>query len=510
MPRKRSHQAGVERKAKKATKKDRRRQHCDRRLPLSFTLLSGLDEAEDLLCEGDTEEACEVLEELARRYPRRPEVLGVLLDAYLRLDDLWSFQSVCQQLISLVPDDVDLWLALIGAALQNSQWATTLCALEQILEHWPDHPEAASARHAHEDMMSVLQAEIEGMGIPRDEGLELLLLHDEIGLALNLGDYTKVIQLAERLHSRWPTFAPALNNRSEAHFRSGSLDRAIADARRVLVFDAGNFHALGNLTRYLFINGAFEEARSVAESLKVARSESDDLFVKQAEALATLGDWPGILEVFQRAQECQGRNLDGLLCHFAGVAAAELGQHSDARKHWKRAIKLGPGRDWAQQNLADSKLPPGEQSGPWAFPVESWIPGGVLDQFIAGLGRNGRIDSDADVKRRVRKFLAQHPYLEKLVPVLLERGDPAAQEFAVSVASMAETPQLLSALRDFALGRRGTDERRYSAASQLVEANVIDPGHVRMWVKGELAELALMTHEITPESTNRFPEEVER
>ena len=74
-----------------------------------------------------------------------------------------------------------------------------------------------------------------------------------------------MVGIAERLLARCPTFAPALDNRSEARFRSGELDLALADARRVLEFDADNLHALANLARYLFLSGQFEEARSVAE-----------------------------------------------------------------------------------------------------------------------------------------------------------------------------------------------------------------------------------------------------
>ena len=346
-------------------------------------------------------------------------------------------------------------------------------------------------------------------GMPQEDGYDLLLLHDEINLHLQQGNYDQVVSVAEHLLAQCPTFAPALNNRSEARFRSGELDLALADARHVLEFDADNFHALANQARYLCLSGQFEEARSVAERLKAADSESPDLFVKQAEALGILGDWHGVLEVVKRAEERSAEGALGLLYHLAGVAAAELGQVADARWYWKRAIKMQTVAEWAQQNLDDLKLPPGQQNGPWAFPIESWIPRSVMERLVAEVERYGKKAADSELRRRVRKFFERHPYLEKLATLLLERGDAAAKEFVVRIASLSELPLIMSALRDFAFGCRGTDKLRHAAATHLVEAETIEPGLLQMWVKGELRDVNLMSFEIITGPAYPLPAEVE-
>ncbi|MCI0491412.1 MAG: tetratricopeptide repeat protein, partial [Planctomycetes bacterium] len=330
---------------------------------------------------------------------------------------------------------------------------------------------------------------------------------------LQRGDYDKVASAAEQLLQRCPTFAPALNNRSEAWFRLGRIDLAIADVRRVLEFDANNFHALSNLARYLFLAGRSEEAVETARRLTDCKSTSPDLYVKQAEALVFLADWPCVLNALHQAESRDdlAHGADGgLLYHLAGVAAAELGQLDVARKHWKRAVKLGLVSSWAKHNLDDLRLPIGEQNGPWAYPIDYWIPRPVFDRLIAGMEQAGPKAKDADVRRRVRRFLGQHPYIERILPHLLELGDPIAKEFVVRLASLAETPSFFAALRDFAFGRRGPDRLRHQAAMVLVEAGQLASGRQRLWCEGELRELALMRYEITPEPLHALPKEIER
>lgn len=514
MARKYSRQAKAEKKAAKAAKSKQHQRQTRRDSRPSYALLSGLDEAETLLQQGDVDETVEVLKELARRYPRRTEVLNLLLIAYLELDDMWSYQSVAQQLIELHPNEPDLWLALAGAALGNGQLAVAYQAFNHVLSHWPSHDDANKAGEVFDGLESFLREEAARLNLQPEEAIDLLILHDEINLHLHLGDFDRVIAVTGRLLARCPTFAPALNNRGEAWFRSGSLDQALADARRVLEFSPDNFHALGNLARYSFYNGDLDAARDAAERLKSAQSDSPDLFTKQAEALATLGDWHGVLDTLQRAKKQKNGDTPslGLVYHLAGVAAAELGQLDDARRHWKQAVKKEVDTsvaDWAQANLDDLKLPTGEQNGPWAFPIERWIPRMYIEQLLPEDSERKKNLSEAAICRYVQKFLQRFPFIEKLAPTLLQHGDEATREFFIRVLSRGETPAILSALRDFAFGQRGSDALRYSAALCLVEMEALDPGSIRLWIKGEQRDVNLMSFEISSEPTEPLPKNVE-
>jgi tetratricopeptide (TPR) repeat protein len=440
-------------------------------------------------------------------------VLGLLLDCYQEQQDMWSFQVACQKFLALDATDADLWLAWAGAAVGNDQLTTAHHACDHFVNHWPDHPNAHEARETREQLGEVLLVEIAKFGLPQERGMELLRLHEEVNLQLHQGNFERVCQLAEDLLRQCPNFTPVLNNRSLAHFLLGRLDQAIADARNVLEFDADNFHALSNLTRSLFLNGRFDEAHEVAERLKRARSGSPDLYTKQAEALAFLGDWPGILETVQRAEARRAADpLDnfGLLFHLAGVAAAELGQLDVARKHWKRAVKLKSCADWAQQNLDDLNLPIGERNGPWAFPLDSWISPAVIERLAVDMRRAGPKAKDSAVRRRVRKLFEQFAHLEHLAPSLLERGDPNAKEFVIRVASLTGLPSIMSALREFVFGQRGSDQLRHEAGLRLVEASLLPSGKQKLWVDGEWRDLILMGFEITGEPTVELPPKLKK
>ena len=505
-----------EKLAKKARKeaKAKRRQVDRRRQDFgpSSPLLSGLEQAEDLLERGRVDEAAELLDELRRRFPRRREVPEMQLEVCLRQQNMWSYQAACRQILEIDPHDADIWLASAGAAMMNGQMAVAHQAFTRFLCGWPTHEMAADASENCHSLDEFLRSEIAKKRLSEDDGFELFAQHDEVNFHLHQHDYDRVCETAERLLRRWPTFAPALNNRSEANFRSGRLPAAIADARRVLVFEPGNYHALANLTRYLFLGGQPEEAAVVAQQLKAAQSESADLSVKKAETLVFLGDWSGVLDALSRAEangDIKHVAESALLYHLAGVAAANLGNRDAARAHWKRAIGSAGGMTLAEENLNDLDQPPGEQNGPYAYSLEYWIPKAVFDRLSVDVERAGTKPKDGDVRRRVRKFLGLHPYIERLSPHLLQHGDPIAKEFVVNLASLTRLPSILAALRDISFGERGTDELRRKAALILIDAGVIPPGRHQLFVEGKMRELNLMSFEITGDALEPLPSNVE-
>ena len=104
----------------------------------------------------------------------------------------------------------------------------------------------------------------------------------------------------------------------------------------------------------------------------------------------------------------------------------------------------------------------------------------------------------------MRRVMQRHPHLTNLVPVLLERGDPIGRGMALQVALLIKTPQLLVALRDFALGQHGPDSMRNQAAQAAADAGLIPPGLVHMWIQGQWMDVLLLNFEITPEPTEDY------
>jgi tetratricopeptide (TPR) repeat protein len=102
----------------------------------------------------------------------------------------------------------------------------------------------------------------------------------------------------------------------------------------------------------------------------------------------------------------------------------------------------------------------------------------------------------------VSNFLAKHPELVALVPVLLDRGDPYGRKFALRLALAAQTPEMLQALEEFALGQTGPDQQRIEAANGVSRAGKWPSGPRRLWIQGEYREILLLGFELDQEPKN--------
>lgn len=496
--------------SKKRRKKRRSRRKTVSRLPQQ--LLAGLGEAEALMQRKRWSEAAQVLTDLDRRYPDRVEVLTNLVNTYYELNDIRRYEAVCRRLLKITPNDPDLTLMLAGAYITNLRPALALRTFRRFLDRWPDHERADDARQTLAELEARIDQILVDMGLPGEDGLELAALHEEAQSLMEQGDYSQARRVEEQLLSRRPDFAPALNNLSQIHFVGGRVDQAIATAQRVLAFDPDNFHALSNLTRYLCLSGRVDEAKEWAERLKAVESEAVDVWVKKAEALSYLGDDQGVLDAFAGAEEAGHLKPslgDPLLYHLAAVAAMRLGREDDARRHWRQASKLAPGLDLVRDNLADLRRPVGERHAPWAFSFANWVSEKAIRDLAAQL-KSVPHQEEGAASRAAQRYLRQHPEIASLVPLLLDRGDPEGRGFALRLAQMAKTPEMLVALRDFALSQRGPDEMRMEAARVASEAGLMPAGPVRLWVQGKWREILLMGFELHSEPLWEHPPQVEK
>lgn len=475
-------------------------------------LREGLIEAGRLQRQRKWAKARELLEGLDRHYPRRAEVLGALVDLYYELGDITSGQSACQRLASLRPDDPEVRLMLAGSCMSNVYPALALRNFRVFLEHWPDDPRADEVRRTVASLEAEMGPLLEDLGLTGEDGLQLAALHEEVLCCLQQGQFDQGRQVAEQLLERHPGFVPAINNLGETYFREGRADEAVAAARRVLQQDPDNFHALANLTRYLCLSGRADEAQPWAERLKSVRSTHSDVWIKKAETFSYLGDDHAVLEAYQGARQHRDWETDraeGLLNHLAAVAALRLGREKDARRHWKRALKLDPGLDVAEANLEDLNKPQDQRHGPWAYEVNHWLPEGLVRKLISRLDRVQRRGNEGMVAREARRFLQNEPQLAAILPMLLDRGDPTGREFAFRVAMLAQTPEALEALHDFALSRRGPDRLRHEAVPKLRETGRLPAGPARMWIKGQWHDTLLFGFEIHDEPSRAHQPEVE-
>ena len=477
----------------------------------ALNLNATLDEIETLAARGRLAEANELLLALEQRYPHREEVMAARLNYYFDINDMRRYQPLAERLIRIRPDDPDLTVSLAGAYLSNFRLGLALRTFRRFLQRWPDHARAAAARKTVDELMPQLQEELERLGFGGDAGLEAAVLHEEVQTLLEAGDFRGVYRTAQRLLQKYPDMIPVLNNLSLAYAQEGRLDQAIATAHRVLALDPANFHALGNLIRYLCMVGRIEETASWATQLKAVIAASPDVWVKKAEGLSYLGDDQGVLDAYRGAERLgllKAPLGNPLLCHLAAVAALRQGREADARRYWQQALQLAPGFEFAEANLADLRQPVGERHAPWPFTLQYWL----TPQAFTGLRQMAdkitrRADDDI-VNRLTLRFLQQHPEIVALAPILLDRGDPHGREFAVNIATWANTPELLDALHDFVLTDRGPDALRNQAARTVSQAGLFPPGPVTLWLGGEWREVLLMGFEIHSDPTTEHGPEV--
>jgi len=274
----------------------------------------------------------------------------------------------------------------------------------------------------------------------------------------------------------------------------------------VIEFDATNYHALANLTRYLYLSGQFDEAQAIAAALKSCGADDPDSFLKKAETFALVGDWEAVRQAMHDGQRWWASlgGMTGLADHLAGVALANLGDLKAAKRHWRKAAAAPEAVGWAKENLNDSKRSAGKRHGPWAFPLEHWVPRGVIEKLgeVAAGSRHAGDDS-----RRIEQYFVSYPQLELLADAILQRSDPDACETLIRLAALVKRPAIFAALKRFACGQRGSDDLRTQALMMLSQAGYIE-GPVEIWCEGTLHAVTLAAQEIYCEPNGELPPDV--
>jgi predicted Zn-dependent protease len=494
-------------------RKKKSKKHPLQHVQVSNLVMRKLDEAFELMEARRWNEAAKLLYDLDRRHPRTAEVLGVRLELAVRTNDFGLAEELSERLVEVRPNDAKLRLSLAGARLANGHPALSLEAVREYFNRWPDHASADKAREMAAAVEADLVERLHSLNLDGPEGERLAGMHERVHQFVTQGKLIAARRAAEQLLAERPKFVPALNNASELYAQDGDYGNAINFCQRALEVESGNVHARGNLVRYLFLSGRHDEGRAQAEGLKVLQPIGVERWVKIAESLSVLGDNAGVLATASAAKE-KGRLPAGeetaLLEHLAGVAAFRLGQETEARGHWKEALRHRPGFDLAQDNLDDLRRPVAEREGPWPFSLAHWIPRRVIEALAGRIESVKGRDKDEAIRREVQRFLEERPGRTALVPVLLDRGDSAARGWALMVARLLRTPAILAAVRDFVVGQRGPDKARLEASDLALEAGLLSGGMTRMWVDGEWREVLLWGVELTDEPSHNHSAKVVR
>jgi tetratricopeptide (TPR) repeat protein len=482
-----------------------------RLLPPSPKLVAHLEEAEWLLEQKEWREAYDLLYRLHQKYPRQPGPIVELMNLAHDTQNMHIYQIYAEKLVELVPDEPNGLSSLGGVYMANMLPWLALVTFRRLVTEFPDYekaPDVSTTIASLEAMLAEVTAEA---GLDESIGLDVFVLNDRMRASLSNSDLQEVRRLAIKLLDLAPDFIPCLNNLGQAEFFLNNTDRSIELAERVLTLQADNFQALSNLTRYYHLTGDSERANQRLGRLLHATSDDVDIWVKKVEALAFMDRHKEILDIAEQAEAAgyfKQSYVNPLVYHLKGFAAARMGNLRLAERSWQAALKIQPNYSLAAENLADLKMPVGERSGAWPFPLESWLSNNAITELRAlpfddrSKNRVGRIH------RGIERIVKKYPDILSRIPFLLERGDPESRQLATGLALAVDTPEMRQALHNFVTGPDGPDSLRTNIGHAMSNEGKLPPGMLSMWIEGEEREILLLTFEIIYEPLDILPPEV--
>jgi tetratricopeptide (TPR) repeat protein len=468
-------------------------------------LREGIDEADTLISDGAAQQALELLQDLNKKFPRQPDVLGLMANAYNDLLNKHGYLHVMFQLHSLTPNRPQIKLGLAGAYLENGRIALALQTFRQFLKQWPHDEDVADVEKTVHQLEKTLTKILNDFGFTLENGLDFACKHEELQILMQIGEYERCKQIAKTLIAQRPDFIPTLNNLCQVYWLEGNLPTAIETAQKALALQPDNVHALANLTRILFAQGKTEDALECAQQLKASTAQATDFWTKKIEAFSFIMDDEAVLFMLQQAKQAKELDeLDAYVWHWCAVAEYRQGNIAKARSYWQKSQKLSPSFSFAQDNLAELKKPAHERISPQAFSLDVWISKRVLEGLSNTVQRAAARKNDQDFQKKASAYLDEHPEILHFVPVALSSGDAQAREFALQLVEMSAHPKLVPVLKDFALGQLGPDAQRLEAAQTLTKLGVVESGEeTELWLQGERKPILMIGFEILYDSPEK-------
>ena len=478
-----------------------------------------LDDLQALVNRKRYKEAYPPLLALNERYPRQVDILYLLLHVAGVLQDYKQLVDSGEITCKIAPNDPDVFLALGHAYIHQGRTSFAIQTFEHFLKRWPQHAEFEAIQEIVVKAKQLRDEFFQKQGLFGEEAEKLALLHEEIQNNLQRGRHREVRTLVQQALAIKPNFPPALNNLSLAYFLEGNSPKAIETAEKILQFDPGNIHALSNLVRFYCSLGKWEEAREFGERLKASQDDATDKPLKVAEALSFLGDDAGVIATLSfkstpllKKADSEEIDIESFAQnnphyqHLLGVASMRLGNEAEARKHWEKAIELGPDTNWAEENLKDLSQPLEARNGPWAFPLGHWMSHEIHAELHAQIAKSGK--HEGSLGKNLQAFFQRHPEILSVLPVILERGDPKGREFVMGLAGVSKMPELYALVDNFVLSSHGSDQQRMEALQLLQNAGVYERNTTRMYLRGEWTEIASWNFEIYQEPESKHGDEV--
>lgn len=465
-------------------KKKRRSFFGRRKDRVSPKLERDLDQAVELIEQGQFEEVIDLLTPWAEQGARHVVLYSFLGLAYMELGNLFAAIDALEKAVDIErqPELVGMLLSLY--TLTENQ--VLALSLYERLKGWerdslPDEIHA-DIRQWKENIKTIA----EQRRIPYEKAKKGLLAFHRGRILLGQGKFEASIPYAqEALRYLGDDYLPALNNLAIAYYLTGAWQQAIETSYRVLEEDPDNIFALSNLVRFLTWTDQEEKAKALWERLQPIAPENDEARLKKAEAAAVMEDDETVYHLLYPVMDTLELTpeLIDRATFFMAVAAANLGKRREAMGWFRELADFMPRAQFFLDLLKERRAGPGFMDRyPYFIPSEV-IPRQSLETLIEFL--------DVDhAKSQMQDFTQQFPGIYVVLKQLL--AELEGPDEVLLLLDEIGTPEAHAILKDFALGDKGHEEQRRFALDLLVQAGVFSEGEkVPFWQDGEWIELEI-------------------
>lgn len=465
--------------------------------PLKYKDARKLDSIETLFNRGKLDEAEQALTAFTRANPNVVEGWALLYELATLVQDKMLAWKSARQLVILEPgEELHRYNMAVSYAALASPFSTLKHA-RYYLEHFPRGAYRKQVGEIEKMSASVCEELLRGDEMAQQaSNPDDLTLFEEAQILVSSGEVVEGRKLSQEAAKRLPGAPAPLNNISLAYAIEGNFAEALKITQQVLELHPENFPARCNLAQLYIRLGRDAEAQPNLDKLCQETPKNSDHWAKLIETLAIAGDDHAVVALYKRAQKHLGSDTDTLLPplirHFVATAHARLGNEREAKSLWQKALTQARHLRIAEDNLDDIQLPVGERNGTWYFPFHQW----VMEKWVRQLEQavkqslNRRQDR---LQKEIERVFQNNPALKPALSILMKQGDPVGVELMLHLASQYPLP----GLRDFALGRHGSDQDRIEAAQYAAQHGLLDASQpVTLYIKGNPTELLLLNYEI--------------
>ena len=285
----------------------------------------------------------------AKKYLKRAQMLEpfepmIACQLAIICTDLEQYQQSNNILLNII-NDLDPFMSECHYFLANNY--AHLGMFKEAYQHakqYIDTDKTGEFVDDAEELMDLITLEHNGNIESLFEQDTLRVEQDKARDYLETGEFSKAIELLNKMIQESPDFWFAYNNLALAHYYSGNKELAFNALYEVLDKNPGNLHALCNLVVF---HHAEKDERQVAEFVlilsKIRPIQMEQQY-KLGATFALIGRYDlayaWLLHLYKR-----GFQGDETYYYWLSFCAHQLGNEKSARNAWKKLLELNPEKE---------------------------------------------------------------------------------------------------------------------------------------------------------------------